>query len=214
MGSTLTECWPTENMWIQQHWSARNVSQSWRFWLQRVLNNATSFYCIKVWCDVQCHWLWTRHHNNGTIDKSAKAGQCAEWRNASHTGNHKGHTHWDHEVYVRPATNRNQTESGAGQSILQCRRKSPQPTQERQSDGNLDRVSVWWIKQMTHYYKQADQDSRSRKQQTARPHTLMARQYPRTNQGGATLLSKAWPSSMKTVQWFTVYCFQKPQNRK
>ena len=50
--STLTECWPTENTWKQQHWSARKVCQSWRLWLQRVLNNATSSYCIKVWCSV------------------------------------------------------------------------------------------------------------------------------------------------------------------
>ena len=68
--------------------------------LQRVLNNATSSNCIKVW-----------------------------WRgNASHTGNHQGHTHWDHEVHARPPTNTNQTSSWAGQSTCQYRRKSPQPT--------------------------------------------------------------------------------------
>ena len=33
-----------------------------------------------------------------------------------------------HEIHARPPTNANQTESGAGQSILQCRRKSPQST--------------------------------------------------------------------------------------
>ena len=36
-------------------------------------------------------------------------------------------THWDYEVHTRPPINANQTESEAGQSILQCRRKSPQP---------------------------------------------------------------------------------------
>ena len=30
LGSTLTQCWPTVNMWKQQHWSARKVRQSWR----------------------------------------------------------------------------------------------------------------------------------------------------------------------------------------
>ena len=34
----------------------------------------------------------------------------------------------DHKVHARPPTNANQTERGAGQSISQCRRKSPQPT--------------------------------------------------------------------------------------
>ena len=64
--------------------SARKVCQSRRPWLQRVLNNATSSYCIKVWCSGS---LWTRPHNNGT-DKSAKAGQSAEQSNASHTQNY------------------------------------------------------------------------------------------------------------------------------
>ena len=64
-------------------------------------------------CGPQCHWLRTRPHNNVT-DKAAKAGQSAEWGNASHTRNHQGHTHWDHEVHARPTTNANQTESGAG----------------------------------------------------------------------------------------------------
>ena len=75
----------------------------------------------------QRHWLQTRPYNNGT-DKSAKVGQSAERGDASHTRNHQGHTHWDHKVHARPSTNANQTESGAGQSILQCRRKSPEPT--------------------------------------------------------------------------------------
>ena len=74
-------------------------------------------------CGAQCHQLQTRPHN-----KSAKAGQSAERGNASHTQNHQGHTHWDCEVHARPPTSANQTESGAGQSILQCCWKSPQPT--------------------------------------------------------------------------------------
>ena len=52
LGSTLTECWPTDKTWKQQHWSARKVCQSWRLWLQRVLNSTSSSYCIKVWCSV------------------------------------------------------------------------------------------------------------------------------------------------------------------
>ena len=122
--STLTECWPSKSMWKQQHWSARKVYQSWRLWLQRVLNTTTSSYFIKVWA--QCHWLWTWSHNNG-MGKSAKAGQSAERGNASHTGNHQGHTHWEHQVHARPPTNANQTVSGAVQSMLQCHQKSPQP---------------------------------------------------------------------------------------
>ena len=59
-------------------------------------------------------------------DNSATAGQSAERGNASHTGKDQGHTNWDHEVYTRPPTNANQTENGAGQSILQCCRKSTQ----------------------------------------------------------------------------------------
>ena len=97
-----------------------------QLWLQGVLNNATSTTVSN--CGAQCHRLRTRPHNNGT-DKSAEVGQSAERGNASHTGNHQGHIHWDHEVHARPPTNANQTESGAGQSILHCRRKSPQPTQ-------------------------------------------------------------------------------------
>ena len=69
----------------------------------------------------------TRPHNNGT-GKSAKAGKSAERGNASHTRNHQELTHWDPEVQARPPTNANQTESGAGQRLLHCRRKSPQPT--------------------------------------------------------------------------------------
>ena len=111
-------------MWKQQQWTVRVVCQSWKLWMQRALNNATSSYFIKVWCSV--HWLQTRPHNNGT-DKSAKGGQSAEWGNASHTENHQGHTHWDHEVHARPPTSANQTEWSRS-SILQCRRKSPQPT--------------------------------------------------------------------------------------
>ena len=64
-------------------------------------------------CGVQCHWLWTKPHNNGS-DKPAKAGQSAEQGNVSHTWNHQGHTHWDHEVHARPPTSANQAESGAG----------------------------------------------------------------------------------------------------
>ena len=45
-----------------------------------------------------------------------------------HTGNHQGQTHWEREVHARPPANANQTESGAGQIILQCRQKSPQTT--------------------------------------------------------------------------------------
>ena len=40
VGSTLTECLPTEDMRKQQHRSARKIYKSWRLWLQRVLNNA------------------------------------------------------------------------------------------------------------------------------------------------------------------------------
>ena len=48
----------------------------------------------------------------------------------------KRHTHWDRKFHARPFskswgschTNANQTESGAGQSILHCWRKSTQPT--------------------------------------------------------------------------------------
>ena len=72
-------------------------------------------------------WLRTGPSNN-SADRSAEAGQSAEWSNASHTGNHQGHTHWDHEVHARRPTSANQTECGAGLSILQCCRKSPQPT--------------------------------------------------------------------------------------
>ena len=78
-------------------------------------------------CGAQCHWLGIRPHNNGT-DKSANVGQSAERGNASHTRNHQGLNYWDHEVHARPPTNANHIESGAGQSILQCRRKFPQPT--------------------------------------------------------------------------------------
>ena len=52
LGSTSTECWPTDSTWKQQHWSARKVYQSWRLWLQRVLNSVTSSYHIKMWCSV------------------------------------------------------------------------------------------------------------------------------------------------------------------
>ena len=38
------------------------------------------------------HVFVNRPHKNVT-DKSAKAGQSAEQGNASHTGNHQGHTH-------------------------------------------------------------------------------------------------------------------------
>ena len=41
LGYTLTECWPTENIWKQQHWSARSVSPEG-------YGYATSSYCIKV----------------------------------------------------------------------------------------------------------------------------------------------------------------------
>ena len=102
-------------------------------------NNSVSLQgcgCKRYWmpplpavskCGAHCHWLWTGPPNNGT-DKSAEAGQSAEWSNASHTGNHQGYTHWDHEVHARRPTNASQTECGAGLSILQCCRKSPQPT--------------------------------------------------------------------------------------
>ena len=69
----------------------------------------------------------TRPHNNGT-GKSAKAEKSAERGTASHTWNHQGLTHRDPDVQARPPTNANQTESGAGQRLLQCSRKSPQPT--------------------------------------------------------------------------------------
>ena len=78
-------------------------------------------------CGAQGHWLWTRPLNHG-IDKSAKAGQSAEWSNASRTQNYQGHTHWDQVVHARPPTSSNQTQNGACQSILQCHQNSYQPT--------------------------------------------------------------------------------------
>ena len=79
-------------------------------------------------CGARCYGLWTRPRNNGT-DKSAKAEQSAERGNASHTVNRQGHTQWHHDVHARlAAAEASQTESGAGQSILQCRRKSSQLT--------------------------------------------------------------------------------------
>ena len=51
------------------------------------------------------------------VDRVCRTRQC--W---SYIGNHQGHTHCDSEVHA------NQTESGAGQIILQSRRKSPQTT--------------------------------------------------------------------------------------
>ena len=78
-------------------------------------------------CAAQCHWLRTRPHNNGA-DKCAKAGQSAERGNASHTGNHQGHTHWDHEIHARRPTNAIQKKCGVCQNILKGRRKSPPPT--------------------------------------------------------------------------------------
>ena len=49
-------------------------------------------------------------------------------------------THKEQAVHARPPTDANQTESGAGHSILQCRRKSPQP----QSPGEIKRREVSW----------------------------------------------------------------------
>ena len=63
-------------------------------------------------CGARCHQLRTRPHNNGT-GKFAKAGKSAEQGNASHTGNHQGHTHWDHEVHAGPPIDENEAESGA-----------------------------------------------------------------------------------------------------
>ena len=105
-----------------------------KYWFKRqgqVMLNAPGFhlfllYTVSKW-GAQCHWLRTRPHNNGT-NKSAKPGQSAERGNASHTRKHQGHTHWDHEVHARPPISANQTESGVGESLLQCHRKSPQPT--------------------------------------------------------------------------------------
>ena len=71
-------------------------------------------------CDAHCHWLWTKPHNSGSARAQSRA-------ILSHTGSNQGHIHWDHEVhatFARPSTNANQTEGGAGQSILQCCRKS------------------------------------------------------------------------------------------
>ena len=92
------------------------------------IENSTSSYCIKIWCSASLSTDKASREWHTVTDKSAKVGQSAERGNASHTRNRQGHTHWDLEVHARPPTNANQTESGACQSILQCRRKSPQPT--------------------------------------------------------------------------------------
>ena len=102
-----------------------------QLWLQGVLNNATSTTVSN--CGAQFHRLWTRPHNNGT-DKSAKVGQSAERGNASHTGNHQGHIHWDHEVHARPPTNANQTESGAGQTYFTAVENPHNPLNEAVKD--------------------------------------------------------------------------------
>ena len=87
------------------------------------------------------------------------AGQSAERGNASHTWNHHGHTHWDHEVHVRPPTNANQTESGACQITVQCCRKCPQPSprsrEKTQRDADWDGASLWRVKHRTQYCKYA-----------------------------------------------------------
>ena len=97
--------------------SARNSCQPWRLWQQRGQMKPPLPTVSKY--GAHCHWLWTRHHSNCT-DKSAEAWQSAEWGKESHTVNHQGHAHWDHEVHARHPTN-------ANQSMLQCHRKSPQP---------------------------------------------------------------------------------------
>ena len=96
-----------------------------------LLNKATSFCCIKAWCSASLTMDYASHN---VTDKSAKTGQSAERGYASHTRNHQGHTHYNHEVHARPPTNANQTESGASQSILQCRRKSLSPLHEAVKD--------------------------------------------------------------------------------
>ena len=90
----------------------KTFCQFWRQWLQRVLNNATSSYCIKVWCS--CSVIG---YGLGLTTVAWKT--CQSWTECRTR---------QCESYSEPPTNANQTESGAGQSILQCRWKSPQPT--------------------------------------------------------------------------------------
>ena len=80
-------------MWKREHWSARKTCQPWRLWLQRILNNDTSAYCINAWCGARCHWLRTRPHDSGT-DKSTKAAQSAGRCNVNNNNNvHLSCTH-------------------------------------------------------------------------------------------------------------------------
>ena len=72
-------------------------------WITKYLYDPTHLFLLYVKCGSQGHWLWTRPHFN-VIYKSANAGQSADRGHTSHTGNHQGHTHWDHEVHARPSS--------------------------------------------------------------------------------------------------------------
>ena len=61
---------------------------------------------------------------------------------------------------ARPPTKANQTESGAGQSVLRCCRKSPQPTPRR--DADWEGASLGWVQQRTQYCKYASRQSSSK----------------------------------------------------
>ena len=96
-----------------------------KLWLQRALSNATFPTVSK--CGAQCHWLRTKPHNNGT-DKSAKAGQSAERGN---TGCILGTTKDTPTETVRFMLDSHQRKPDGKWSrpkILQCHRKSLQPT--------------------------------------------------------------------------------------
>ena len=111
LGSTLTECWPTVNMWKQQRWSARKICQSWRLWLQR--EERTSSYSIKVWCSVSLITDQASQQQTNLLKLDRVQNEAMRVI----LGTTKD-THWDHEVHAKPSTNANQTESEAGQSII------------------------------------------------------------------------------------------------
>ncbi len=78
-----------------------------------VLNNATSCYCIKVWCSCSI-----TDYGLGLTTmawKTAKDGQNAEWGNENHSGNQQGHNHWGQGFILDLPP-------------MQTRRRVPQPT--------------------------------------------------------------------------------------
>ena len=88
-------------------------------------------YNLHLYNDCVKRWAWLQWKPDRVLNVTNYR-QRAEQGNVSHAGNHQRHTHY--VVHAKTPNNTNQTESGAGQSIISTTENPHNPLHEAMTD--------------------------------------------------------------------------------